>query len=187
MIGVVVIQGGGDGAHAADLPLVESLQQHLGPGFEVDFPPMPEEGDPSRERWRGPIGEAIARAPRPLVLVGHSVGGYLLIDHLAREAPLSSVAAVCVIAAPFPGGDEAWTFDGFDLPESFGARLPAGARVFLYASEDDAVVPFAHRDLYAERIPGSVVRTTSGGHQLDGDLAVVARDIRATVPPRPSA
>jgi uncharacterized protein len=181
MIGVVMIQGGGDGAHAADLPLAESLRGHLGAGFRVDLPQMPAEADPDRELWRDAIGEAIARAPQPSVVVGHSIGGYLLLDHLARADALPSIVAVCIIAAPFPGGDETWTFDGFDLPRSFGRRMPTGSRVLLYASEDDEVVPFAHRDLYADAIPGSVVRTTTGGHQLGGDLAVVARDIRDAV------
>lgn len=187
MPGVAFIQGGGDGAHDADQPLVESLRAHLGPGFAVDFPRMPHEGEPDRGRWRAPIADAISRAPRPSVLVGHSIGGYLLIDHLTRTPPVESVAAVCLIAAPFPGGDADWTFDGFDLPEAFGSRMPPGARVLLYASDDDDVVPVAHRDLYAERIPGAVVRTTTGGHQLGGDLAMVAADIRSVLAGSPAA
>ena len=61
--------------------------------------------------------------------------------------------------------------------------LPRGSRppVFLYASEDDDTVPFAHRDLYAEAIPGSKVRTASGGHQLGNDLRLVADDLRPLV------
>jgi uncharacterized protein len=179
--GVVVIQGGGPGAHAADQPLVDSLRGHLGPGFSIDFPRMPDEGDPDPERWSGPIRDAIARAAAPRVLVGHSIGGYLLLKQLVAEPVPGPVAAICIVAAPFPGGDEDWTFDGFELPDGFGSRLPEGAAVLLYASEDDEVVPFAHRDLYAARIPGAVVRTTTGGHQLGGDLAVVARDIRAVL------
>jgi hypothetical protein len=53
--------------------------------------------------------------------------------------------------------------------------------VFLYASEDDDTVPFAHRDLYAKAIPGSKVRTASGGHQLGNDLRLVADDLRPLV------
>jgi uncharacterized protein len=179
--GVVVIQGGGPGAHDADRALVESLRRHLGAGFEVDFPRMPDEGDPDPERWSGPIRDAIARAVPPRVLVGHSIGGYLLLKQLVSEPVAGPIAAICVIAAPFPGGDPDWTFEGFELPDGFADRLPPGAAVLLYASEDDEVVPFAHRDLYAARIPGAVVRTTTGGHQLGGDLAVVARDIRAVL------
>ena len=88
------------------------------------------------------------------------------------------IIGLCLIAAPFPNGDPDWTFEGFDLPDHFEEKLPAGATVLLYASEDDETVPFAHRDLYAAAIPDARTRTTSGGHQLGDDLSIVASDIR---------
>jgi uncharacterized protein len=176
---VVFVQGGGAGAHDADVLMASSLRAHLGEGFTVDYPRMPDEDDPDYRRWSPALGEAIGKATPPTVLVGHSVGGYLLLKYLAETRPASPIRAVCVIAAPFPGSDADWTFDGFELPAALGEKLPPGAEVFLYASEDDEVVPFAHRDLYAAAIPGAVTRTTTGGHQLDNDLGVVARDIRA--------
>jgi predicted alpha/beta hydrolase family esterase len=181
---VIFVQGGGAGAHDEDAPLADSLRRHLGSGFSVDFPRMPLEGSPESSRWGPVIGDAIARAASPsaaVVLVGHSVGGFFLLEHLAGSRIAAPVAAVCIIAAPFPGGDPDWTFEGFDLPAGLASSIPDGAAVFLYASEDDAVVPFAHRDLWAAELPGSVTRATSGGHQLGGDLRMIAADIRATV------
>ncbi|PRY68312.1 putative alpha/beta hydrolase family esterase [Glaciihabitans tibetensis] len=220
---VVFLQGGGAGAHAADALLAESLGRHLGAGYIVDIPLMPNEDEPDDEIWLPEIGEAIARAgsrrgpadsdsggidsggiesagtdlvdAESIVLVGHSLGGYLLLKYLsdnhliadhaserrANHLPGRRIAAVCVIAAPFPGGDPAWTFDGFELPRNLGALLPAEAAVLLYASEDDAIVPFAHRDLYAAAIPQAITRTTFGGHQLANDLQVVAADIRSII------
>ncbi|HEV7740786.1 MAG TPA: hypothetical protein VGO65_00060, partial [Pseudolysinimonas sp.] len=110
--------------------------------------------------------------------VGHSIGGYLLLKQLAAHAP-QHLKAICILAAPYPSGDPDWTFEGFELPAGFGERL--SAPVYLYASEDDDSIPFAHRDLYAAAIPGSVTRTTTGGHQLGEDLSVVARDILSRV------
>ena len=175
---VVFIQGGGAGAHDADALMAASLRTHLGEGFSVDHPLMPEEDDPDYGRWSPAIGEAIHAAKPPTVLVGHSIGGYLLLKHLAENRPATPIRAVCLIATPFPGGDENWTFDGFDLPAAFAEELPQGAEVFLYASEDDETVPYAHRDLYAAAIPGAITRTTTGGHQLGDNLDVIARDIR---------
>lgn len=180
MASVVFIQGGGAGAYAEDERLVASLRRELGPGIPVAFPPMPVEDEPDPERWGPVIAAAIAVAAPPVVLVGHSIGGYLLLTQLAAEPPDAAVAAICLLAVPFPGGDSDWTFEGFELPDNL-AGLPAP--VFLYASEDDDVVPFAHRDLYAAAIPGSVVRTTTGGHQLGENLHAVADDIRAAVTP----
>ena len=177
MTHVILIQGAGEGAHSADALLADSLRRQLGDNATVDFPRMPAEDDPDYELWRPVIEQAIVRASDPVVLVGHSAGGYMLLKYLAEVTPRA--AAICLIAAPFPGGDPDWTFDGFDLPDDLATRLPTGAPVFLYASEDDEIVPFAHRDLYAAALPGSVTRTTTGGHQLGNDLSAVAEDIRS--------
>lgn len=166
------VQGGGPGAYEADAKLADSLRTHLGDGYVVDYPEMPDEDEPDFDRWDEVIGEAVHGAD---VLVGHSLGGYMLLKHLADvDAPTAHV--VCLIAAPFPGGDADWVFDGFELPDAFAAGLPGS--VYLYASEDDDIVPFAHRDLYAAAIPGAHLRTTTGGHQLNDDLSAVAADIR---------
>jgi predicted alpha/beta hydrolase family esterase len=178
---IVFIQGGGAGAHDADARLADSLGRELGDDFSLDFPAMPDEDNPDYERWRPVIADAIARAATPLVVVGHSLGGYFLLRYLSTERIEVPIRAVCSIAAPFPSGDPAWVFEGFELPDRFGERLPTSAAVLLYASEDDDTIPFAHRDLYAAAIPGAVTRTTEGGHQLGNDLGLVADDIRRIV------
>lgn len=177
MTTVVFIQGGGEGAHNVDALMVRDLQHRLGPAIPVHYPLMPDEGDPDAATWGPAIAAAIAEAHAPLVLVGHSLGGYLLLKQLVADKPRVEVAAVALIAAPFPSGDADWTFDGFELPDDFASRLPAGASVILYASEDDETVPFAHRDLYAAAIARSRTRTTTGGHQLGNDLGAVADDV----------
>ena len=165
MTATVLFIHGNDG-YDEDALLAENLRGHLGALARVELPRMPDTDD-----WGPVVAAAIERAGQPLILVGHSAGGYQLLSHLPAPA-----LALFLIAAPFPGGDADWTFDGFELPEDLAAKVPAD--VFLYASEDDDVVPFAHRDLYAAAIPGAKVRTTTGGHQLGDDLSVVADDIR---------
>jgi uncharacterized protein len=148
-----------------DAVMAASLRDHLGSGYEVVYPRVPDE-DPD-------LTEVIG--DEPVVLVGHSAGGFTLVEHLAHGRVRAPVTALCLIAAPFPGADPDWTFEGWELPDDLS---PLPDRVFLYASEDDAVVPFAHRDRYAAAIPQAEVRTTAGGHQLGDDLRVVADDIR---------
>jgi predicted alpha/beta hydrolase family esterase len=175
---VLFFHGAGEGAYAADAALASSLQRHLGSSFSITFPQLPENDDAEDADWLGVIRASIDRASAPVVLVAHSAGGYMLLKHLATERVTRPVSALCLIAPPFPGGDDNWTFDGFELPPRFGERLPR-TPVFLYASEDDDIVPFAHMALYAEAIPWSVPRTATGGHQLGNDLGRVADDIRS--------
>lgn len=175
MATVIFVQGGGDGAYDEDALLAASLRQHLAGDAEVEYPRMPDEGDPDIGRWGPVLAATIADATAPVVLVGHSAGGFQLLQFLAQHAV--DAASIHLIATPYPGGDPDWTFDGFELPE----RLPPGDRTFLYASDDDEIVPFAHRDLWATAIPGARIRTTAAGHQLGNDLRLVADDIRAVL------
>jgi predicted alpha/beta hydrolase family esterase len=178
MIDVLFFHGAGEGAFEADAPLAESLAEHLGSGFRIHMPRLPEEDGPGDELWIAATREAIDHATSPAVVVGHSAGGYLLVKCLATQSFTTRVEAICLIAAPFPGGTPEWTFEGFDLPGDLHRRLPPEATVLLYASEDDETVPFSHRDRYAAALPSAITRTTTGGHQLADGLAGVAADIR---------
>ena len=86
-------------------------------------------------------------------------------------------AASSLIAAPFvgPGG---WSGEDIAPKSDLGARLPQQTPVFLYHGSEDETVPFAHAGLYQQAIPGATVRGLKGrDHQLDNDLAEVAKDI----------
>jgi predicted alpha/beta hydrolase family esterase len=176
---VLFIQGAGAGAHEEDSKLVASLQKALGVDYEVWYPEVPNEDDPDKDVWMSQIEDEIAASDDQIILVGHSVGGYILIKYLSEGGPAKKpITGLFIIAAPFPGGDENWQIEGFSLPENFGAKLPAEAKIFLYHSPDDQTVPFAHLALYAKALPKAIVRQTSGGHQLNNDLSIVANDIK---------
>lgn len=176
---VVFIQGGGEGAHDEDRALAASLQRRLGARYVVNFPKMPNEGAPEYAAWTPRITEEIARSDSDPVLVGHSVGAYMLVKYLSEEGAPKPPVGIFLIAPPYPGGDVNWQFAGFSLPPNVGALLPKTAKVFLYHSPDDETVPFAHMSLYAQAIPRAIVRATTGGHQLNNDLSLVAMDIRS--------
>jgi len=81
---ILFIQGGGAGAHDQwDAKLVDSLRRGLGDGREVRYPRMPDEDDPSYARWVEAIRREMAGLDDGAVVIGHSVGGTLLINALA--------------------------------------------------------------------------------------------------------
>ncbi|MES1178313.1 MAG: hypothetical protein ABUL62_28590 [Myxococcales bacterium] len=86
---VLFVQGGGEGAHDQwDDKLVESLKRGLGPGFEVHYPRMPAEAEPSYAAWKPALLGELEALPAGAVLVAHSVRG----ESVEREPQSISVS-----------------------------------------------------------------------------------------------
>jgi predicted alpha/beta hydrolase family esterase len=176
---VLFVQGGGEGVHDHwDDKLVDSLGRELGPAYEIRYPVMPNEAKPEYAGWKLALQRELAELEPGAVVVGHSVGGTILIHVLAEQPPQSNLAAICVIAAPFIGTG-GWETDDIEPRPDLAERLPRDVPVFLYHGRDDDDVPFAHVELYARAIPRAQVRRLAErDHQLDNRLSEVATDIR---------
>lgn len=175
---ILFVQGGGAGVHDEwDDKLVADLRRGVGDGHEVRYPRMPVEEDPSDATWGAAIRREMADLNASAVVVGHSVGGTIMIRTIAEQPPEQGLAAIVLIAAPFVG-EGGWPGDGFELPSDLGARLPAGPQVHVFHGLDDETVPPSHADLYARAIPHAQVHRLPGrDHQLNNDLSEVARAI----------
>jgi predicted alpha/beta hydrolase family esterase len=140
---------------------------------------MPNEADPTYAAWKAALAREIAALDDGAILIGHSVGGAILINALAEEPPDRKLAGVFLIAAPFIGVG-GWPSQDIKPSSELGAQLSATTPIHLYHGTMDDTVPCAHLDLYARAIPHAVVRKLDGrNHQLDNDLTEVAEDIRA--------
>ena len=101
---VLFVQGGGAGAHDEwDDKLVDSLRRQLGDGYEVRYPRMPDEDDPSYAGWSRAIRGEMTALADGAVVAGHSVGGTILINALAERPPERGLRGIVLIAAPFVG------------------------------------------------------------------------------------
>ena len=176
---VLFLQGGGAGTHDEwDDRLVDSLVRRLGPGYDVRYPRMPDEDDPSSARWGPAIAGELDALDDGAVVVGHSVGGTVLVEVLLEHAPRPRLGAIVLVAAPFVG-DGGWPGDGVELGADLGTRLPPGVPVHVVHGLADDTVPPAHADLFARAIPGAQVHRLPGrDHQLGDDLTEVADAIR---------
>ncbi|MCW3838993.1 alpha/beta fold hydrolase [Micromonospora yasonensis] len=175
---ILFIQGGGAGAHDEwDAKLFDSLRRELGDGYEVRYPRMPDEDDPTYARWSAAIRREMTALDDGAVVVGHSVGGTILINALAERPPAPELTAIVLIAAPFVGAG-GWPGDEFELPHDLGARLPHGVPVHVFHGLQDEIAPPSHADLYARAIPQAQLHRLPGrDHQLDNDLSEVAKTI----------
>lgn len=177
---ILFIQGGGEGTHDDwDDKLVDSLRRGLGDGYEVRYPRMPAEDDPSGATWGPAIRREMATLKDGAIVVGHSVGATILVHVLAEETRDVRLGAIVLLAAPFVGAG-GWPADEFELPVDLGARLPRGVPVHVVHGLQDETVPPTHADLYAHAIPQAHVHLLPGrDHQLGNDLRDVATVIRA--------
>jgi uncharacterized protein len=176
---VLFIHGAGEGAFEEDGLLAASLQNALGPAYNVHYPKMPEEDSATYADWKAQIERELAPLDGEVILAGHSVGGSVLVKYLSEEDLGKSISALFLLATPYWGADEFWKWDEARLPEDVAAKLTSVPRIFLYHSRDDDVVPFAHLALYAAKLPQATIRELDGrGHQFRNDLAEVAEDIR---------
>lgn len=175
---VLFIQGGGEGAYEEDAKLAASLQDALGIEYNVIYPKMPNEENPEDEAWITQNSNELASLDGQLILVGHSAGGAVLLKYLLRESVGKLISGIFLSAIPYwrpeDEEDEAYT-----LHEGFASQLPNRVPIFLYHSRDDEWVPFAHLEIYSEKIPQATVRKFDGrGHQFNNDLSEVAADIK---------
>ncbi|MFK4243122.1 alpha/beta fold hydrolase [Micromonospora chokoriensis] len=173
---VLLIQGGGAGVHDEwDDKLFDSLSRELGDAYEVRYPRMPEEADPSYASWSVAIRREIVALDDGAVVVGHSVGGTILVNALAERPPERQLGAIVLVSAPFVGAG-GWDGGEFEAPYDLGARLPRDVPVHVFHGLRDETAPPSHADLYAGVIPQARLHRLPGrDHQLNNDLGEVAR------------
>lgn len=175
---VLFVQGGGAEVHDQwDNKLVASLERALGDGYRMRYPRMPNEDDPSYAAWKPPLVEELKSLRDGAILVGHSIGGTILLHVLTETRLCFEPGALILIAAPFIGAG-GWPGDEMATGTDLAGRLPAKLPVYLYHGAEDADVPTVHVHLYARAIPQAIVRVVpQRDHQLNNDLDVVAEDI----------
>ena len=167
---VLFIQGAGQGAYEEDGKLAEYLQNVLGSKYNVRYPRMPNEEEPKYETWKIQIEKDLSTLNGEVILVGHSVGGAVLLKYLSEEEMTNTITGVFLIAPPY---DESVLQN--PSPLNFD-KIPG---IFFYHSRDDEIVPFTHLTHYAEKLPKAIIRKFDGrGHQFNNDLSEVVEDIR---------
>ena len=125
---VLFIQGAGEGTHDEwDSKLADSLRTELGAGFEIRYPRMPGEDDPSETTWVPAIRHELSTLEGGAVVVGHSVGGTILVHALVDETPAGSTRCDRADRRSVRGSSGGWPADEFEAARSdLGAQLPSG-------------------------------------------------------------
>lgn len=171
--------GGSQGLHEGSNDLVNYMRDRLGREYEVLYPIMPDPESPEYLLWKLILAREITRLEGSPILVGHSLGGSVLLKYLSEEAPDKSISGLFLIAAPYWGKQD-WQADEYILREDFSSGLAGIPQIFLYHSLNDEVVPFSHLKFYAEKLPFAVIRESGNRrHLFYTGLPELVADIRS--------
>lgn len=166
-------QGPGEGSSA----IVAGLRKALGAGYDLRSPIMPDPDDPAYAPWKKRVEAEFEGLDDSALLIGHSLGGSVLLKWLSERKHQRAVAGLFLVATPFWGPQ----MQEFVLQEDFAGGLSAVPKVFLYHSRDDDVVPFAHLGRYARALPQATLRELDGhGHLFENVCDELVEDLRAS-------
>jgi uncharacterized protein len=133
--------------------LVQWLRRELGAGWEIRFPVVSDPEAPDAPKWESLLKREFARCPDGVILLGHSLGGSMLLKHLSSHRVPVRLAALISVSAPW-WGPEGWGMEEFALPGDFPSRLPEIPEIHFFHAQRDPVVAFEHLALYQKALPG---------------------------------
>jgi uncharacterized protein len=111
--------GGAQGPHEGSNDLVHYLQSMLGPRYEVLYPQMPNPEAPEYVQWKVLLAKELDKLDDGVILVGHSLGGSVLLKYLSEEPCHKGIAGLFIVAAPY-WGKEDWEVEEYILRKDFG-------------------------------------------------------------------
>ena len=157
--------------------LIAYLQKQLGSDYEVLAPDMPDPDHPRYLPWRDKIEQELGKLDADVLIIGHSLGGSMLLKYLAEGTYQRPIAGMFLVAVPYWGKQD-WERE-YAAPENFASHLPPIRQLFLYHSRSDEEVPFSSLQRYQEKLPQATVRVLDGKeHSFTEGLPLLAQDIK---------
>ena len=161
--------------------LIAYLQEQLGSDYQVLAPDMPDPNHPRYLAWRNQIAQELDKLDADVLLIGHSLGGSMLLKYLAEGTYQKPIAGMFLVAVPYWGKQD-WELE-YAAPDDFASHLPPIRHLFLYHSRSDEEVPFASLLRYQEQLPQATVRVLDGKqHSFTEGLPLLAQDIKRLEP-----
>lgn len=140
----------------------QELGNTLGGRYRVLCPHMPLRDNAPYALWKLWFEKIMVAVPEaPLVLVGHSLGGIFLAKYCAENLAIRSATAMFLVAAPYATkGDSNEAGEKYDssdnswvLPVELSGITDQVSALYICASKDDPVVPFADALQYQAALP----------------------------------
>ena len=167
--------GGQDGPGQGSYDLVQNLRKELADQFDVLYPIVKNPEEPSYENWSAMLAEEFPKLQSPVILVGHSLGGSVLLKYLAEHPVNIKVSGLFLVATPHWG----LNVEQFMLRGDFKERLSHLSPIYLYHSIDDAIVPFQHLNFYRNAFKRAWIRALgTDDHIFSNGLPELVADLK---------
>jgi uncharacterized protein len=177
---ILIIHGAGTRAYRVMKDKwVSNLKRSLGSDYEVILPEMPLPQFPQYESWKSILKETISQIKGPLILVGHSLGGTVILKYLAEEGTPENLEGTFVVASPYFSATQGWDLEDFYFDGKLQNKVK-NLPVFSYHSSDDKLVPPSHQVFIKGQLPHATFRTLAGhGHEFNKkDFTEIIEDIK---------
>lgn len=170
---------GAQGPNQGSSNLAAHLQITLGTEYKMSHPRMPKPENPEYALWKLQLEKELAALDDEIIVIGHSLGGSILMKYLSEEICKKYISGLFLVAAPYWGKDKDWRSDEFTFRENFTSKLPQIPRMFIYHSRNDEIVPLAHLGHYTEKLPQATARVLDGNeHAFNNGLPILVDDIK---------
>jgi hypothetical protein len=156
------------------------LQDQLGDSFLVYMPQMPNKQNAQYEEWKILFERIVALLDENFILVGHSLGALFLAKYLSEQSIAKKVKKTMLLGAPFDNeGMDSEPLFSFLRTGSLEQLVRQAGTIYLYHSEDDFAVPFAHLGKYQCALPNAYIRTFKDrNHFLQASVPELVADIK---------
>ncbi len=133
-----------------------SLAEEIGDNFDVIAPTMPNKQNAKYNEWRIWFEKIFPYLGKDIILVGYSLGGIFLAKYLSENIFPKKILVTYLISAPYNGKHSEYFNTDFVLADSLEKMEEQSEKIFLYHSEDDAIVPFVDSRKYSKALPKAV-------------------------------
>ncbi|UFT99530.1 alpha/beta hydrolase [Radiobacillus kanasensis] len=164
--------------HRGSSGLIEYVKDKLCNDYHLIYPKMPNTEEPEYMLWKAQLEKEFVALDGEVLLIGHSLGGAVLLKYLSEKTVNVSITGLFLIAAPYWGKDDNWQSDEYTLPDNVASRLPQMPQMCFYHSRNDEIVPSSHLEHYKQKLPQANTTILDGkDHFFSNGLPMLVDDI----------
>jgi uncharacterized protein len=155
--------------------LVKYLKSKLSGEFKILFPIVEKPNSPTYSTYKKIFKAEFAKISEPFILIGHSLGGSVLLKYLSEEQPAASILGLFLVSTPH------WksNMKEFELKKNFQASIKDIPAIFLYHSKNDPIVSFEDMNFYKDVFSTAIIRELPGKeHIFSNGLPKLVSDIK---------